>query len=274
MGNHALGSAVLADAARGRPPRPRAASLADGAGASDPGRLCEHNEDSWRIVAEPGLLLLADGMGGYNAGEVASGIAVDTVARFAFDEPAAGRGDDPLEQLAQAVCAANAAILAAAARRPECLGMGTTLSVAWVSGSRLFHAHVGDSRIYLLRAGRLARLTRDHSVGQAMADAGIQDPTDGLRASLRGVLTRALGVEAAVDPDFGEVALEPGDRVLLCSDGISDVVPEAVIAAHLGSDAGADALVRALVEEALRAGGADNATAVVALFEDAAAATS
>lgn len=271
MGNHALGSAVLAHAVRRRPHGSRAVSLADQAGASDPGRLREHNEDSWRIVAEPGLLLLADGMGGYNAGEVASGIAVDTVARFDFAEPAAGCGDDPLEQLAQAVYAANAAILAAAARRPECLGMGTTLAVAWVGGSRLFHAHVGDSRIYLLRAGRLARLTRDHSVGQAMADAGVHDPTDGLRASLRSVLTRALGVEAAVEPDFGELALEPGDRVLLCSDGISDVVPDALIAARLGGDAGADALARALVEEALCAGGADNATVVVALFDAAVA---
>lgn len=267
MGHHALDSAVLADTGRRRHGR-RAVSIAGRAGASDPGRLREHNEDSWRIVDEPGLLLLADGMGGYNAGEVASAIAVDTVARFAFDASAGGRGDDPLEQLAQAVCAANAAILAAAARRPECLGMGTTLAIGWVSGSRLFHAYVGDSRIYLLRAGRLARLTRDHSVGQAMVDAGAREPTDGLRASLRGVLTRALGVEAVVEPDFGEVALEPGDRVLLCSDGISDFVPETVIADRLGGAGDADALARALVDEALCAGGADNATAVLALFED------
>jgi len=247
---------------------PGDASLADCAGVSDPGCTREHNEDNWRVLAEPRLLLLADGMGGYNAGEVASAIAVDTVAAFAFDEPASPCGVDPLEQLAQAFAAANAAILSAAARRPECLGMGTTLATAWISGSRLFHAHVGDSRVYLLRSGRLARLTRDHSVGQAMLDAGVRGQAGGLQVSLRGVLTRALGVEPSVDPDFGEVALEPGDRLLLCSDGVSDFVPDARIARLLAGTGPARAVAAALVEAAVDAGSTDNATAVVAVFEE------
>ena len=243
--------------------------LVDWAGCSDPGCQRAHNEDSWQIVPESGLMVLADGMGGYNAGEVASALAVRCVAEFAFDDPTVEGCADPLEQLAQAFAAANASIIAAAAGRPECLGMGTTLAVAWVAKSRLFHAHVGDSRIYLLRSGRLAPLTRDHSVGQAMRDAGVGEHGNGLRASLRGVLTRALGVESSVEPDFGEVALEAGDRVLLCTDGVTDVVAESLIARQLERHAGADDVATGLVKAALAAGAADNATAVLAMFDDA-----
>jgi protein phosphatase len=269
MGNFAFTGAAAASSARTARQGPRMASLGDLAGVSDPGRSREHNEDSWRVVRDPGLLLLADGMGGYNAGEIAAELAIDCVARFAFEEPVSACSVDPLEQLAAAISTANASILAAAARRPECLGMGTTIAVAWVCGSRLFHAHVGDSRIYLLRRRRLARLTRDHSVGQAMIDAGVRERPGSLQASLRGVLTRALGVETTVEPDFGEVALEPGDRLLLCSDGVSDFVDDAQTARILAREAPAAELADALVRTALGAGGSDNATAVVAVFEDA-----
>lgn len=268
MGNFDFMAMSALESGRTTRQPPQAASLVDCAGVSDPGCAREHNEDSWRALPDSGLLLLADGMGGYNAGEVASAIAVDAVAAFAFDEPPAPCSIDPLEQLAQAFAAANAAILTAAARRPECLGMGTTLASAWISGSRLFHAHVGDSRVYLLRSGRLARLTRDHSVGQAMLDAGVRGQAGAVQASLRGVLTRALGVEPAVEPDFGEVALEPGDRLLLCSDGVSDFVPDARIARLLAGKGPARALAAALVEAAIEAGSTDNATAVVAVFEE------
>ncbi len=240
--------------------------LVDWAGHSDPGCQRAHNEDSWWMVPDQGLMLLADGMGGYNAGEVASALAIRSLAGFAFEDPSLDGCTDPLEQLAQAFAAANSAIIATAASRPECLGMGTTLAAAWVAGSRLFHAHVGDSRIYLLRGGRLARLTRDHSVGQALRDAGGHDRSPGLRASLRGVLTKALGVERSVEPDFGEVALEAGDRVLLCSDGITDVLADAELARQLARDDSADEVAGALVRASLQAGSADNATAVVAVF--------
>jgi serine/threonine protein phosphatase PrpC len=243
--------------------------LIDWAGLSDPGCQRAHNEDSWRMVPEAGLMVLADGMGGYNAGEVASAVAVDSVAGFPFEDPSVEGSADPLEQLAAAFAGANSSIIAAAAGRPECLGMGSTLAVAWVAGSRLFHAHVGDSRVYLLRSGRLARLTRDHSVGQAMRDAGVAEQSSSVRASLRGVLTKALGVESSVEPDFGEVALEPGDRVLLCSDGISDLVPDAAIARQLARDEPVHAVAGGLVEAALKAGGADNATVVLAAFASA-----
>ncbi len=249
----------------------RSAFVADWAAASDPGRARAHPEDCWRVAPDPGLLLLADGMGGYNAGEVASAIAVDCVAAYPFEDPAGANAPDPLEQLAQAFGAANAAILAAVARRPECLGMGSTLVAAWITGARLFHAHVGDSRIYLLRDHRLARLTRDHSLGQAMADAGIREGGGGLQSSLRGMLTRALGVEARVDPDFGEVAIEPGDRVLLCSDGVSDLVGDCAMLKLVDRERPAAETVAALIDAALALGGPDNLTAMLAVFDDSSA---
>lgn len=242
-----------------------AKSVQDWAVASDPGLGQGHNEDAWRIEPELGAFALADGMGGYNAGEVASAIAVDVALAQPFDQPAGASSPDPLEQLARAVSAANASILAAAARRPQCLGMGTTLALAWIAGTRLFHAHVGDSRIYLLRGHELLRLTRDHTVGQAMIDSGSVEPASSRAAAFRGVLTRALGVEPSVAPDLGEVELRPGDRVLLCSDGLSDPLDDGAIRALLDTGDRAAAQAAALVQAALAAGSLDNITAVVAV---------
>jgi len=233
------------------------------AGLSDAGRSRAHNEDAWRIDPGIGLIALADGMGGYNAGEVASAIAVETIARALADEIFGDETHQPHDQLARAIHAANAAILAAAARRPECLGMGTTLAVAWICGSALRFSHVGDSRIYLMRAGRLYQLTRDHSVGQALIDAGLSDPDQARQSSMRGVLTRALGVEPTVQPDYGEFELAGGDRLLLCSDGLTDMVADEQIARLLARDASSDELVKDLIERALAQGGHDNVTALV-----------
>ena len=233
------------------------------AGLSDAGRSRTHNEDAWRIDPGIGLIVLADGMGGYNAGEVASAIAVEAVALALADEIFGDDTSQPHDQLARAVHAANAAILAAVARRPECLGMGTTLAVAWICGSALRFSHVGDSRVYLLRAGRLYQLTRDHSVGQAMIDAGLSDPEHARRSSMRGVLTRALGVEPTVQPDYGEFELVGGDRLLLCSDGLTDMVVDDQIARILSRDASPPELAQDLVDRALAQGGFDNVTALV-----------
>ncbi len=249
--------------------RNRLAASFEAAAATDAGRSRGHNEDSWFVAADLGLLALADGMGGYNAGEVASSLAIGSLVDYLRKEVSADGAADPLDLLARAIGAANASILAAAARRPECLGMGTTVATAWLLGSRLYYAHVGDSRIYLVRGGRLARLTRDHSVGQAMIDAGMPDAASSRRIALRGVLTRALGVEPSVEPDFGELALEPGDALMLCSDGLTDLVGDEGIAQLLLAHADPNARAQALVGAALDAGGYDNVTVVVALPRDA-----
>lgn len=269
MANTVLSGSVRSPAASPGPRDSRARVVLDWAASSDAGTCRNHNEDSWRVLEEHGLMVLADGMGGYSAGEVASAIAVDGVCAHVSDDPGAGAAADPCAELRRAISAANAAILAAAARRPECLGMGTTLVAAWVVGRRLHHAHVGDSRAYLLREGVLLRLTSDHSMRQAMVDAGVVGADSTRRAAFRGVLTRALGVESLVQADAGTVELEPGDRLLLCSDGLTDLVDDARIRAVLAGPDGCAAQARQLVAHALEAGGHDNVTAIVARPADA-----
>jgi protein phosphatase len=239
------------------------------AGLSDAGRSRAHNEDAWRIDPALGLMVLADGMGGYNAGEVASAIAVESVTRTLSDPWAFDQHQPAHDQLAQAVHAANADILAAAARRPECLGMGTTLVLAWLRGRSLRFAHVGDSRLYLLRGGHLHQLTRDHSVGQAMIDAGLSDPDGARESSMRGVLTRALGVEPQVLPDYGELDLMTGDRLLMCSDGLTDMVDDREIRHILLAHTEVGSATRALIDRALEQGGFDNVTALMLCVGDA-----
>lgn len=234
------------------------------AGASHAGYARAHNEDAWRIDVPSGLLVLADGMGGYNAGEVASALAVEAIAANL-----SGGGEvclldgEPGDAMRVAIERANASIVSAAARRPECLGMGTTVVCAVVAAGRVLVGHVGDSRAYLLRGGVLARMTRDHSVSQALADAGIDTEPE----AMRGVLTRALGVEREVDPDLCRADLQPGDRLLLCSDGLTDMLGDSAIAQLLGNAPSASVAAEALIAAALEAGGLDNVTALVAIAE-------
>lgn len=268
MANTVLSGSVRSPAASPGPRDSRARVVLDWAASSDAGTCRNHNEDSWRVLEEHGLMVLADGMGGYSAGEVASAIAVDGVCAHVSDDPGAGAAADPCAELRRAISAANAAILAAAARRPECLGMGTTLVAAWVVGRRLHHAHVGDSRAYLLREGVLLRLTSDHSMRQAMVDAGVVGATR--RAARRcGVLTRALGVESLVQADAGTVELEPGTGCCCAptASPTSSTMPGSGPFSR-GRD-GCAAQARQLVAHALEAGGHDNVTAIVARPADA-----
>jgi protein phosphatase len=250
------------------PPRAVPATpVFDWGAATHAGHARSHNEDAWRVSAEHGLLVLADGMGGYNAGEVASAIALDTfVAALSAesDQPPGAPGREVA--MLRAMSAANAAILAAAARRPECLGMGTTLAAAWMDERMLGIAHVGDSRVYLLRGGRLARMTRDHSMCEALLEAGMIDEDGDERTMIRGVLTRALGVEPIVDPDSRSVAWLHGDRVLVCSDGLTDLVEDATLERLLAAAGSAREAADALVAAALAAGGHDNVTALAAFL--------
>jgi PPM family protein phosphatase len=232
---------------------------------SDAGHERAHNEDACAIDARNGLILLADGMGGYNAGEVASALAIEHASavlrhhiRRELDLTAQA------DTVRHAIAAANAAILAAAARRPECLGMGTTLVAASVGPRILNIGHVGDSRAYLYRSGHLARLTHDHSVGQAMIDAGVLDEQTVRLSTLRGVLTRALGVESRVDVDLCQIEWFDGDRLLFCSDGLTDMVGDSDIAAILAGESCAQAGAQRLTQAALDAGGHDNISVIIA----------
>jgi serine/threonine protein phosphatase PrpC len=230
---------------------------------TDPGPLREHNEDSWRIDETHGVFALADGMGGYKAGEVASEIAVRTVTELTGALCEAGLA--VADALCRAVAAAHAGIVEFAHARPECLGMGTTLVAAAIGGGQLTLVHVGDSRAYLLRDGRLSRLTVDHSLGQQMLAEGRLTEAQVRRVPARGILTRALGVAAEAPlPDLSVHRWCDGDLLMLCSDGLSDPLEDAAIATVLAS--GRDNLatcVRELVVAALSRGGTDNATVLL-----------
>lgn len=234
------------------------------AAVSDAGPTRPHNEDRWGIDDTCGVFALADGMGGYSAGEVASEIAVQTVTEGVGALRAAGLST--ADALVRAVATAHAGIVDFARARPECLGMGTTLVAAVVADGRLTVVHVGDSRAYLFRAGSLRRLTSDHSIGQQMLDGGRLTEAQVRRLPARGILTRALGIEA--DPPVAALASldwHAGDLLLLCSDGLTDSVDDRQLATTLllHPRSLADG-ARDLIAAALGAGCTDNLTVLLA----------
>jgi serine/threonine protein phosphatase PrpC len=230
---------------------------------TDPGPGRSHNEDRWRVDEASGVFALADGMGGYNAGEVASEIAARTVAEAVGALRAAGLS--PADALRRAVSVAHRGIVDFAHTRPECLGMATTLAVASVIAGRLAVAHVGDSRAYLFREGTLRRLTRDHSIGQQMLDAGRMTESQVRRLPARGILTRALGI--ATEPpvaDVAELDWQAGDLLLLCTDGLTDSLDDGRIAQTLAdADAPLGRLASALIVAASVHGCTDDATVLL-----------
>lgn len=203
---------------------------------SDVGRVRKRNEDSLAVDARRGWAVLADGMGGYRGGDVASRMAVEATLRrldrdlVAPDDGVPGR---VAAVLAAAVHDANADIRAEAGRDHDLSGMGSTLVVAAFLADCVVTAHVGDSRMYRLRDGVLEQLTRDHTMLQELVDAGILAPEDVAHSQFRGLLTRGLGVAPRVQPEPGTHSIRPGDVFLLCSDGLTDMLDDAAIAAVL-----------------------------------------
>ena len=224
---------------------------------SDVGRVRRNNEDALGYDAERRIAVLADGMGGLDAGEVASRIAVDRIMDL-LGEGLAARGADPESVITRAVQAANLDVCTRG--RETQVDMGTTV-VAWLltAEGQCFIAHVGDSRAYRLRQGALKRLTSDHSMVQQMIDDGILGEAEALTAPNRNVITRALGLDSKVKVDVRSWVHMPGDLYLLCSDGLTDLIPEAEINQLL--DEGAHdlpAVAKKLVGRANEAGGHDN----------------
>ncbi len=220
--------------------------------ATDIGRVRKANEDSF--LAESPLFAVADGMGGHRGGEVASHLALDTVEAMYL------RGEGTL---ADQVREANRVVFARSSEDLKVAGMGTTLTAALVDGDGLHLAHVGDSRAYLLRAGSLRQLTDDHTLVNRMVKAGEITREEAAVHPHRNVVTRALGTEAEIPVDEQSVALLEGDRVLLCSDGLTGMVTEDQIQAIMESTDDAQEAADRLIRAANRAGGIDNITAVV-----------
>ena len=221
---------------------------------SDVGCVRSHNEDSY-LVQSP-LFCVCDGMGGHAAGEVASSLAVETIAKTA---PNAA---DPA-LLAASVEAANAAIIEAAANGLGKSGMGCTATCAYIDGTTIAIAHVGDSRAYLLHEGTLIRVTRDHSYVEELVDAGEITADEARTHPNRSVITRALGSDPAMYADHFQLNIEEGDRLILCSDGLSSMVPDGDIETIAAQSSTAQICTDNLVDAALAAGGGDNVTVVV-----------
>ena len=229
---------------------------------SDTGRTRDNNEDSVAIDEETRLVVLADGMGGYNAGEVASAMATERIqtelGRW-LSEAGPVAGCSAVRQAMQAcVDSANLAIFEAANSTPSYAGMGTTVVVAVFRDDALVLGHIGDSRCYRLRAGKLEQITHDHSLLQEQLDAGLITPAQAEHSHIKNLVTRALGVEAVVLTEVKEHAVEPGDLYLLCSDGLSDMLNDATIADILRAETGLERQTEALVDAANDHGGRDN----------------
>lgn len=221
---------------------------------SDVGCVRPHNEDSY-LVQSP-LFCVCDGMGGHAAGEVASSIAVETIAKTAPQAADAAR-------LAAAVEAANAAVIEAALNGLGKPGMGCTATCAYIENDMLAIAHVGDSRAYLLHEGTLIRVTRDHSYVEELVDAGEITADEARVHPNRSVITRALGSDPAMYADHFTLHIEEGDRLILCSDGLSSMIPDSDIENIATQSSTAQICVDNLVDAALVAGGHDNVTVVV-----------
>jgi protein phosphatase len=240
------------------------------AALTDRGQVRDGNEDAFhadlaapeRAATHGHLFLVADGMGGHEAGEVASAIARDEVRRDYYAAPPASDAD-MRETLRRALRAANWEINRERQRNPARHDMGTTCSVVLIRGGQFWVAHIGDSRVYRWRPGRLQRLTRDHNWAEELVEAGRIDTLEAMNHLGRHMLTRALGIETDLQADVHEARpLEPGDRLLLCTDGLTGDVSEEEIETLLGSGDPAHA-ARALVTAANRAGGLDNITVIV-----------
>src|ERR1700733_15866005 len=233
---------------------------ADSIWKTDTGRARADNEDS--AYARPPLYVVADGMGGAQAGEVASALAVE---EFRGGLTAQGT---PEQRLSERVQAANRRIYETAHQKLEHEGMGTTLTAVYLDESNLAVAHVGDSRAYIFRDGELVRLTHDHSLVEELIRRGKLTPEQAAAHPQRSIITRALGIEPEVEVDTWTYPMQAGDVVLLCSDGLTSMISEPQIASVLAAEPDLERAGDRLIAEANEAGGRDNITVVLFRLED------
>jgi len=245
---------------------------------TDVGVVRDHNEDSAYMAPDEGFFIVADGMGGHAAGEVASAMAVETVKKTledakadidAFKHGPSDAGRRGLVQLLQsAVLQAHQAVYQRGQAEQDKQGMGTTLDVVLIAGGEAFVAHVGDSRTYLVREGRSSQITTDHTVAEVLVIEGKLTIEEAQVSPLRTILVNAIGVSADVGVEMAHVTLKRGDRILLCSDGLHDYFPvEEEIAQRISADKPGEAL-KEMVELAKTRGGHDNITGVAVLVSD------
>lgn len=246
------------------PTMPIALILVTAAAQTDPGLHRTTNEDSYLVDAERHLVVVADGMGGHASGEVASQLAIETIARAHATQQFDGEPDKSRprfgDQLVRSILTANRVVYERARNEPQHKGMGTTVVAARFSPNkqRVYIAHAGDSRCYRMREGKLRQITKDHTLGSL----GVQGPT-------AGKLVRAIGTERKVDIDLFTDAPEAGDLYLLCSDGLSRMISNSKIEAIVASERDLDKMIAKLVAAANEAGGRDNITVIVVRVDEA-----
>lgn len=229
---------------------------------TDPGRIRDNNEDSVAFDAATNLGVLADGMGGYNAGEIASSMATvlikSELARWLLEAGSHANAQQVGRAMEICVNNANLAIFNSANTNPQYAGMGTTLVVGIFQETRLLLGHVGDSRCYRWRGYELVQVTKDHSFLQEQLDAGLLTPEQAAQSPNKNLVTRALGVEEQVMLELHEHQVEEGDIYLMCSDGLSDMIPDETIASVLLNDLSLTQMADKLVFLANQEGGRDN----------------
>jgi protein phosphatase len=244
------------------------------AALTDVGRAREHNEDAHFIDSSLRLAVLCDGMGGYNAGEVASAVAIDTVTKGVREHATPDRylgkidGASGLTHAAmylrEQILLANQLIYERAHSDTKFAGMGTTVVANYFYESRVCVAHIGDSRCYRWRKDKFQQLTRDHSLLQDQVDFGLISAEEARHAQHKNLLTKALGIDPIVEPDINEYRIEVGDIYLLCSDGLCDPVEDEELAEILAADKlELDKALKEMIDLANRRGGPDNITAVL-----------
>lgn len=225
---------------------------------SDVGLVRKNNEDNFSICA-PNLFIVADGMGGHEAGEVASKLAVNAIREHVLAHGLKQPGEKVLKD---AVAAANRQVFEAAAERPDCSGMGTTVSVVLLRDGLINWAHVGDSRIYLFRDNQVSLLTDDHSVVWELLKQGSITQEDADVHPQRNMLTRAIGTEAETEIDIGNIPLLAGDQIMLCTDGLTNLISGEELAQAIKQCSDSDEVVKFLVNQAKTRGGFDNITVI------------
>jgi protein phosphatase len=234
---------------------------------TDPGRTRENNEDSVAFDEPTRLAVLADGMGGYNAGEIASGMATafikSEMARWLSEVGQHAQGKEIRRALEICVDNANLSIFSAANSNSHYSGMGTTLVVGVFQGTTLLLGHIGDSRCYRLRGRQFAQITKDHSLLQEQIDSGLLTLEQAATAPNKNLVTRALGVEDAVMLELNEYQVQPGDLYLMCSDGLTDMVDDAEISNILEGSSSMEQKADRLVSVANEHGGRDNITVLL-----------
>jgi protein phosphatase len=246
------------------------------AGLTDQGQVRKNNEDAVWVDPELGLLIVADGMGGHQSGEVASGMAITAIhenykSLAAADNPgetADKKLSAATNRLAFCVKIANQMIFEAGKKIQKDKGMGTTCTAALIADGIVSLAHVGDSRAYLVRKGEMQQITNDHSLVMDQVRQGVMTKEEAAQSNMQNILTRALGTQPEVEVDMDEHPLFPGDRVLLCSDGLFKDMSEDDIQATMSGEADPRSLVHTLVQKANEAGGRDNITAAVGQVEE------